>query len=53
MDYIVIAWYYSAQLVYGEVEYILNQYYSYLHRVLARNMIQNVGHLVDFEQNTF
>jgi len=37
MDYIVIAWYYSAQLVYGEVEYILNQYYSYLHRVLARD----------------
>jgi hypothetical protein len=35
-------WYYSVQLVYGEIEYILNQYYFYVHQGLSKCMINPV-----------
>jgi hypothetical protein len=54
MDYTVSRWwYYSVQLVYGEVEYIINQYNFYIHRVLSRGMIHLLRNPVDTGQITF
>ena len=46
-------WYYSVQLVYGEIEYILNQYYFYIHQRLSIGMIHLLTNLVDTGQITF
>jgi hypothetical protein len=46
-------WYYSVQLVYGEVDYILNQYNFYIHQGLSICMIQLLTNPVDTGQITF
>jgi hypothetical protein len=54
MDYKVRRWwYYSFQPVSGEVEYILNQYYFYIHQGLSIGMIHFLTNLVDAGQITF
>jgi hypothetical protein len=45
---------YSVELVYGEFEFILNQYNSYFHRVLSRGIIHLMRNPVaDTGQITF
>jgi hypothetical protein len=54
MDYKVSRWWsYSFQPVYGEVEYILNQYYFYIHQGLSIGMIHLLTNPVDTGQITF
>jgi hypothetical protein len=46
-------WYYAVQLVYGEFEFILNQYYFYIHHGLSKCMIHLLTNPVDTGQITF
>jgi hypothetical protein len=46
-------WYYSVQLVYGEIEYILNQYNFYVHQGLSKCMFHLLTNAVDTGQITF
>jgi hypothetical protein len=46
-------WYYSVQSVYGEIEYILNQYNFYIHQGLSICIIHLLTNPVGIGQITF